>query len=132
MCSEQGQIWNFEITQQNIKYDGTAMISIVKFLLRMFGFGLLAIAIVVGIADASRSIAESQIMFKPLGQLWFEMSPETLNLSQAVIQRYVHPTVWDPMLQTVLTWPAWAVFAGIGVLFLLIGARRQKRRFRYA
>ncbi|WP_428528680.1 hypothetical protein [Roseibium sp.] len=108
------------------------MIGIVKFLLRVSGFGLLAIAILVGIADASRSIAESEVMLKPLGQLWFEMSPETLNLSQAVIQRYVHPAVWDPMLQTVLTWPAWAVFAGVGVLFLLLGGRRQKRRFRYA
>jgi hypothetical protein len=108
------------------------MISILKFILRALGSVLLALAIILGISDASRSIAESALVLKPLGQLWFELSPETLNLSQAVIQRYVHPAVWDPVLQTVLTWPAWSVFAGLGLIFLWLGARRQKRRFRYA
>ncbi|QDG74554.1 hypothetical protein FJ695_00965 [Labrenzia sp. PHM005] len=108
------------------------MVSILKFVLRVLGAVLLALAIISGISDASRSIAESGVTLKPLGQLWFEMSPETLNLSQAVIQRYVHPTVWDPMIQTLLTWPAWVVFAGFGLMFLWLGAQRQKQRFRYA
>lgn len=108
------------------------MISILKFILRAFGAILMALAIIAGIADASRSIAEAEVMLKPLGQLWFELSPETLNLSQAVIQRYVHPAVWDPILQTALTWPAWVVFAGLGVLFMWLGARRQKHRIRFA
>ncbi len=108
------------------------MISILKFVLRALGSVLLALAIITGIADAIRSIAESQIMLKPLGQLWFELSPETLNLSQAVVQRYVHPIVWDPFMQTVLTWPAWGVFAIVGFFFMWLGARRRKQRFRYA
>lgn len=108
------------------------MISILKFVFRGLGAVLMALAIIAGIADASRSIAESKIILMPLGQVWFEVSPETLNLSQAVVQRYVHPAVWDPVLQTVLTWPAWGVFAGLGLAFMWLGSRRRKNRFSYA
>lgn len=108
------------------------MISILKFVLRALGAVLLALAIISGISDASRSIAESAVSLKPLGQMWFELSPDTLNLSQAVVQRYIHPAVWDPGLQSLLTWPAWAVFSGLGMMLLWMGARRQKQRFRYA
>jgi len=93
---------------------------------------LLALAIIAGISDASQSIAMNKLVLTPLGQVWFDLSPETLNLSQAVIQRYVHPAVWDPIILSALTWPAWSVLGGLGMLCLWMGARRQKRRFRYA
>lgn len=108
------------------------MFGIIKFIFRVVGFLALAAAILTGISDASRSIAESQFVATPLGQIWFDLAPASLNLSQAVIQRYVHPSVWDPAVLTALTWPAWAVFAGVGLFFLWAGARRQKRRMRFA
>jgi len=108
------------------------MFSVLKFILRILGYGLLAVAIIAGISDASSSIALSKIHLAPLGQVWFDLSPETLNLAQAVIQRYVHPALWDPVLQTVLTWPVWAVFAPLGLALLWIGAQRRRRRVQFA
>ncbi|MCV0428219.1 MAG: hypothetical protein K5905_22415 [Roseibium sp.] len=108
------------------------MITVVKFLFRVFGYGFLAVAIIAGISDASTSIAQSQMHLAPLGQVWFNLSPETLNLSQAVIQRYVHPSLWDPALQTVLTWPVWAVFAPLGLGFMWLGAKRRQHQPQFA
>lgn len=38
-----------------------------------------------------------------LGGIWFAAHSDSLNLSQAVIQRYIHPAIWDPALQWFLT-----------------------------
>ena len=50
----------------------------------------------------------------------------SLNLSQAVIQRYISPWLWDPAIQTVLTAPAWLVLAIIAVLALANDALRRR------
>ncbi len=108
------------------------MFSVLKFLFRVLGYGLLALAIIAGISDASSSIAQSQVYLAPLGEVWFDLSPETLNLAQAVVQRHVHPTLWDPFLQTALTWPVWAVFLPLGLFLLWLGARRRRQQPLYA
>lgn len=108
------------------------MFGVVKFLLRILGYGLLAVAIIAGISDASSSIAQSEVHLAPLGQVWFDLSPETLNLAQAGVQRHLHPALWDPVLQSMLTWPVWAVFAPFGLLLLWLGARRRRQRVQFA
>jgi len=65
-----------------------------------------------------------------LGQLWFDFSPGSLNLAQAVIQRYVHPALWDPVIVTVLLWWASAVLIVLGLLILWLFRPRERRRFR--
>ncbi|WP_169569496.1 hypothetical protein [Sneathiella limimaris] len=59
-----------------------------------------------------------------LGQLWFELHPESLNLTQAIIQRYLIPQLWDPVVVEILLWPAWLVFAIPGVALLLLFRQR--------
>ena len=54
-----------------------------------------------------------------LGQAWFNLDPESLNLVQAVVERHIWPPLWDPVILTVLRWPAWAVL-GLPALILLI------------
>ncbi|WP_269583940.1 hypothetical protein [Roseibium sp. Sym1] len=103
-----------------------------KFIFRVLGYGLLAVAIIAGISDASSSIALSRVHLAPLGQVWFDLSPESLNLAQAVVQRYLHPGLWDPAIQTMLTWPVWAVFAPLGLVFLWLGAKRRRQRVQFA
>jgi len=61
------------------------------------------------------------------GELWFRLHGASLNVTQAVIQRYVHPLLWDPVLQTVLLWPAWAVFGVPGGVLLLLWRWRRAR-----
>jgi hypothetical protein len=61
------------------------------------------------------------------GQLWYDLSPPSLNLAQVVVQRYLWPPLWDGAIVKLLLWWAFAVLMGAGVLFVLV-FRRWRRR----
>ena len=98
---------------------------------RLFGLFLLLVALLVLAADlaAAGQGSDSQIM--PLGALWYSLNPASLNLVQAVIERYIWEPLWDPVLLAVLQWPAAPAFGLLGVLlmvlsFLRLPARKDK------
>ena len=62
-----------------------------------------------------------------LGQLWYELNRSSLNLVQAVIQRYIHPFLWDPIILTILLFWAFAVLMILGVLLLAVFRKRARR-----
>lgn len=93
-------------------------------IVRWLGLWLLAGAFVAFIVDGTKSIAASQITVTPLGQSWFELHPPSLNLVQAVVERYVLPFLWDPVLVNILLLPGWAVLAAIGALLVYLGRKR--------
>ena len=71
------------------------------------------------------------------GQIWYELDKASLNLVQAVVQRYIHPAVWDSAFVPWLLLPGWRAIAilvvGFGVvggLLLLAASRRPRRAFR--
>lgn len=55
--------------------------------------------------------------FRPIaaGEYWFKLDVGSLNFMQAIIQRYIHPFLWDPIIAGVLQWPAWSLLGGFGV-----------------
>lgn len=53
------------------------------------------------------------------GEIWFSLSPNSLNLMQAVTQRYVSPELWDPTIVTILKLPA---ILSLGLLAAILGA----------
>ncbi|WP_158047434.1 hypothetical protein [Skermanella pratensis] len=59
------------------------------------------------------------------GELWYRLHPGSLNLMQAVVQRYLAPELWDPGLLTVLLWPAALVLAAPGLVLLALGSIRR-------
>jgi hypothetical protein len=61
-----------------------------------------------------------------LGQLWFDLSPSSLNLVQAVVQRYIHPFLWDPIIVSVLLCWAFAVLMVFGLLILAFSSSRAR------
>jgi len=62
-----------------------------------------------------------------LGQLWYQLDRSSLNLVQAVIQRYIHPFLWDPIIVTILLSWAFAVLMILGVLLLAVFRKRVRR-----
>ncbi|WP_208996077.1 hypothetical protein [Pseudovibrio ascidiaceicola] len=98
----------------------------VGFLLRFIGVWFVAIALVSFVVDATKSIATSSWTSSPLGLIWFDLSPETLNASQAAIQRYVSPLLWDPIIQSLLLMPPWVIFGPLGLIMLWYGDKRRR------
>ena len=60
-----------------------------------------------------------------LGQLWYDLNRASLNLVQAVVQRYIHPFLWDPIIVSILLSWAFVVLMVLGVLLLIAFRRRN-------
>ena len=67
--------------------------------------------------------------FEPMaaGQVWFRIDVASLNLAQAVVQRYLHPAVWDPVITWILTQPAFAVVGLPGLLLVWLSRSSESR-----
>ena len=61
-----------------------------------------------------------------LGQLWYDLNRSSLNLIQAVTQRYIHPFLWDPIIVSLLLSWAFAILLVLGLLLLVVFRRRAR------
>ena len=62
-----------------------------------------------------------------LGQLWYELDRSSLNLVQAVTQRYISAFLWDRVIVNVLLCWAFAALIGLGLVILLLARKRPLR-----
>jgi hypothetical protein len=95
---------------------------------RIIGWLFFIIALVALGADIVASLAAREIDITSLGQQWFEINGASIGLAQAVIQRYILPELWDPIIVAVLLWPTWAVFGVIGLILIYAFRQRKWRR----
>jgi hypothetical protein len=95
----------------------------VRFVGRLIGWALFFIGLALLVHDMIVSLVEQRLQFWVLGELIFKVAPGALNLTQAVIQRYVHPKVWDPGIQTLLLWWAAPVFLVPGAALAVLCRR---------
>lgn len=97
-----------------------------RFLFRSISVLALAVAVIMAVLDATRSIAAGVLVTTPLGESWFSTSPSTLNLAETLAQRYLFPSIWDPFMIWVLTKPGFAVMAALSLLLYLPGRRWRR------
>lgn len=97
-------------------------------ILRAIGWALIVLGVLVLARDVWAWIGGAPFRLVTGGELWFTIDQPSLNLVQAVIQRYVWPPLWDPVLVTVLLWPAALTLAGLGLI--LVVAFQGGRRWR--
>ena len=99
---------------------------------RVLGGLLCLVALVAAMADLSIWISSGSWRSAALGEHWFKVNPYTLNLVQAVVQRYISVWLWETVIQTVLLWPTWAFFGVPGLVLLAVprGKTRRGRRRR--
>ena len=103
--------------------------TVIRYPIRLFGFALLAIALVLLADDVAAMDWPSLSSFapEPLGALIYATAPDLLNGSQAFIQRYVWPYLWDPIIQNVLTWWDWAAIGGLGLILATVARRPRPK-----
>ncbi len=98
-----------------------------SFFARTIGLILLAIALITAVIDITKSIAASEIVITQLGATWAMLSITSIQAAQGAIQGYVHPLIWDPVIQWILWWPTWLVAGLVAIAFLALGKRRRKK-----
>jgi len=87
-------------------------------LLRILSFiSVTAAAAALG-RDIFLSFSAGRLASTSLGALWFSLHPPSLNLFQAVVERYIAPVIWDPYIVAVLKSPAWLDMIVLAVILL--------------
>jgi hypothetical protein len=96
------------------------MLAFLRFLAGVF----LIIAVIAGVSDASA--AKGALAMTSLGEHWSALAPATLNAAQGAAARYLHPAVWQMLIQKLLLLPTSVVFGVLGLLLAYAGRRRRR------
>jgi inosine-uridine nucleoside N-ribohydrolase len=103
-----------------------------RFLFRLAATIALAVAVIMAVLDATRTVAASHLVLTPLRESWGAVSPHTLQNFQNLTQTKINALAWDPVAVTVLNLPGFAVFAALAFLLYAIGHRPRRRRRDFA
>jgi hypothetical protein len=98
-----------------------------RFLFRFLSTVSLAVAVVMAVLDATRSVASSALVTTPLGRSWQAVSPDTLAATQKFIEATLHPLLWDPVVLAILHLPGFMVFGLLALILYVIGYRPERR-----
>ncbi|MFC7054274.1 hypothetical protein ACFQI3_16400 [Hansschlegelia quercus] len=95
----------------------------IRFLLRLIGFLILAGGFVALVIDGARSIAVGALSWTSAETTWSSWSPATLAKTRTSLASV--PGL-DQAFAFMLSLPAFAPFVVIGVLLMLLGRRRRR------
>lgn len=84
------------------------------------GGGLLALALVALGWEVIAWGLTGQYESRLPGQVWASIDRPSLNLTQAVVQRYILPELWDYVILPILLAPLWLVLAIPGLLLAVL------------
>jgi hypothetical protein len=101
----------------------------IRFIFRVLATLSLAVAVIMAVIDATRSIAASAWVLTPLAESWQAVSPDTFAAAAGFVRDATLPMLWDPVALTVLSLPGFVVFVVLALLFYLVGRRPERRRF---
>lgn len=92
----------------------------------MVGVGFIILAVGAGGYELAALAMSGRYSPVTLGEIWFMLDVGSLNLVQAVIQRFLHPALWDPIIVWLLRWPLWSLLGGPGIALATIYLARRR------
>jgi hypothetical protein len=102
----------------------------IRFLLRFLGLCLLATAFVFFVYDGTKSIANHDLVYTKVGDVWAIVDQTSLNAAQNWLKQKF-AWAWDPYLQKGFDLPAWVVVGIVATLLIVLG-RKKKPLIGYA
>ncbi len=74
-----------------------------------------------------------------LGQFWFHLAPDSLQIVESLVSRYVDPCsafdvldcsgfIWHPFISSILLMPAAPILALLSIVFIAIGLKKSVRK----
>ena len=95
---------------------------------RFLGWLFLALAVFSFVSDIWAFFQTGNLNFSQLGENWYSLHAGSLNLLQAVTERYISPHVWDYGFSQLLFLPTIVVMTVIGGLLTLLSSSSSKKR----
>lgn len=93
---------------------------------------LLAVAVIMAVLDATRSIAAGVVVMTPLASSWAALSRQSLASFEALVKQNLPGFAWDPVFLWLLSLPGFAVFGALALLAASAGRRRERGDRRFA
>ena len=73
-----------------------------------------------------------------LGQLWFHFAPNSLQIAETIVSRYIDPCsaldildcsgfIWHPFISSILLMPAAVILAILSFVFIALGLKKSSR-----
>ena len=74
-----------------------------------------------------------------LGQFWFHFAPNSLQIAESIVSRYVDPCsaldildcsgfIWHPFISSILLMPAAPILALLSFIFITFGLKKSARK----
>lgn len=104
----------------------------IRFLFRVLATLTLAAAVIMAVVDATRSVAQSQLVLTPLGESWASAFPDGPGMLQTFLQTKVANFLWDPVTVAILGQPGFVVLAALALLLYAAGRRQTRTRGSWA
>ena len=82
---------------------------------------------------------ESQNKITQLGQFWFHLAPNSLQIAEVIVSRYIDPCsaldildcsgfVWYPFISSILLMPSAPILALLSFIFIAFGLKKSIRK----
>lgn len=99
----------------------------IRFLFRFIGLWLLAGAFIALVVDGTRSISAGRIKIDQFGAAWDRLHPSSFDAMRSWIEAHMPMWVWNPVALFVLLTPLFVVLGVAGLVFALIGRKRERK-----
>ena len=107
-------------------------------ILILFGIFAFILTLVSNYFDIVLQI-ESKNEITQLGQFWFHFAPNSLQIAESIVSRYVDPCsaldildcsgfIWHPFISSILLMPAAPILALLSFIFIALGLKKSIRR----
>ena len=75
--------------------------------------------------------------YTQIGQIWYKYAPNSLQIAEAIVSRYIDPCssldilncsgfVWHPIISTFLIFPTGLTFGILAIFFIYFGTKKRR------
>ena len=107
-------------------------------ILILFGICSFVLTLVGNYFDVVLQI-ESQNKITQLGQFWFHLAPNSLQIAESIVSRYIDPCsaldildcsgfIWHPFISSILLMPAAPILTLLSFIFIALGLKKSIRK----
>ena len=107
-------------------------------ILILFGICSFILTIVSNYFDVAMQI-EGKNEITKLGQFWFHLAPNSLQIAETIVSRYIDPCsaleilncsgfIWHPLISSILLMPAAPMLALLSTIFIAFGLKKSARK----